>query len=549
MGFRVTFLPDNKAIVLDGPLEFALAAARCDIWLEHPCGGAGNCGKCRVRVCAGDIPPAAEDRLVLSADELAGGWRLGCRLLLAGPCDIEVPARERTARPKSFGPERLPEAPGEIQVPASLLAPGGVPLGVAVDLGTTTLAAALVDLRDGRVLHTASCLNPQTRHGADVMSRIHFARERPGGNAELHRGICGGVGSLVRELTARSGASAGDILAVTCVGNATMTHAAAGADVSPLGVAPYLGLFTDEREIPAATLRWPVNPGAPVRFGPMIRGHVGGDTVAGILACGLDLADEWTLLVDLGTNAEIVIGGRRRLLAASTAAGPAFDGVNITCGMRAAPGAVDAVIVRPDGHLSASTIDGAPAAGLCGSGLVDATAELLRARVITPAGYMRSADECRALQIPDALAERIVRLASGERALRIAGDVVVTATDVRQLQLAKGSIAAGLALLTRRLGLAAGDITEILVAGTFGAFLRKESLVAIGLLPSVDPERIRFVGNAAGAGARLMLADGRARRRATEAASRCEYVEFAGDREYEAEFAKRLGFTARSQSH
>jgi uncharacterized 2Fe-2S/4Fe-4S cluster protein (DUF4445 family) len=542
VGFRVTFRPDDRAIVLDEPLELALAAARCDIWLEHPCGGTGSCGRCRVRVRAGDIPPTADDRLVLSADELAGGWRLGCRLLLAGPCEIEVPAQERAARPKSFGPERLPEAPVESQVPASLRAPGGVPLGVAVDLGTTTLAAALVDLRDGRVLHTASCLNPQARHGADVLSRIHFAREHPGGNAELHRGICRGVGGLVHELTALSGTSAGDLLAVTCVGNATMTHAAAGADVSPLGVAPYLGVFTHEREIPAAALSWPVNPGATVRFGPMIRSHVGGDTVAGILSCGLDTGEEWTLLVDLGTNAEIVIGGRQRLLAASTAAGPAFDGVNITCGMRAAPGAVDAVVVRPDGHLSVSTVDGAPAAGLCGSGLVDVTAELLRAGVITPAGYMRSADECRALQIPDALAERITRLASGERALRIEGDVVVTATDVRQLQLAKGSIAAGLALLMRRLGLAAADIAAVLVAGTFGAFLRKESLVAVGLLPPVDPERIRFVGNAAGAGARLMLADGRARRRAAEAAARCEYVELAGDSDYEEAFAEALGF-------
>jgi uncharacterized 2Fe-2S/4Fe-4S cluster protein (DUF4445 family) len=548
MGFRIRFLPDNRVVELDGPLELSLAAARCDIWLEHPCGGTGDCGKCRVRVSGGDVPPTADDRLVIPAAELAAGWRLGCRLLLTGPCEIEVPAQDRAPKPKSFGPDRLPAALGEPQVPASLPTRGDVPYGVAVDLGTTTLAAALVDLRDGRVLHALSGLNPQARYGADIMSRIQFARERADGNALLHGAIGEGVAGLIRGLTALAGAPADDLLAVTCVGNATMTHAALGADVSPLGVAPYLGLFTGEQEVSASALGWPVNPGARVRFGPMVRSHVGGDTVAGILACDLDRLDGWRVLIDLGTNAEIVIGGAGRLVAASTAAGPAFDGVTISCGMRAAPGAVDAVAIRADGHLSSSTIDGAPAVGLCGSGLVDAVAGLLRAGVIAKSGYLRSADECLSQGVPGALVERLVRVPSGQRAVGIDGSVAVTATDVRQLQLAKGSIAAGLSLLMRRLGVDAGRIAEVLVAGTFGAFLRKESLVAIGLLPPIDPERIRFIGDAAGAGARLMLVDGQARRRAAEAAARCEYVELAGAAGYEDAFTAALGFP-RSGSH
>jgi uncharacterized 2Fe-2S/4Fe-4S cluster protein (DUF4445 family) len=548
VGFRIRFLPDDRSVVLDEPLELSLAAARCGIWLEHPCGGTGTCGKCRVRVSNGDVPPSADDRLALPAGELAAGWRLGCRMLLTGPCEIEVPAQDRAAQPKSFGPDRLPAAPGEPQIPPRLMPPGGVPYGVAVDLGTTTLAAALVDLRDGRVLHALSGLNPQARYGADVMSRIQFARARPGGNALLHDAIGEGVAGLIRELAALAGASAEDVLAVTCVGNATMTHTAVGEEVSTLGVAPYLGVFTSEQEVLASALRWPVNPGARVRFGPMVRSHIGGDTVAGILACDLDRLDGWRVLVDLGTNAEIVVGGANRLVAASTAAGPAFDGVNISCGMRAASGAVDAVVIRPDGHLSSTTIGGAPAIGLCGSGLVDATAELLRAGVIAPSGHMRSAEECRALGVPDALLDRLVPVAPGRRAFRIDGRAAVTAADIRQLQLAKGSIAAGLALLMRRIGVDAGSIAEVLVAGTFGTFLRKESLMAIGLLPAVDPERIRFVGNAAGAGARLMLADGHARRRAAEAAARCEYVELAGDPAYEAAFTAALGFP-RSGSH
>lgn len=544
MAFRIRFLPEAKTLVLDEPLELSLAAARCDIWVEHPCGAGATCGKCRVRVVQGDVPPTAADLHVLRPDEVAEGWRLGCRLTLAGPCDIEVPAEDRAPAPKSFGPASWPAMAIEPQIPAHVVLAGHVPMGIAVDLGSTTLAAALVDLRSGRVMATASALNPQVRFGADIVSRIQFAQEHADGNARLHEAVSGAVGRLIAELTAQAGTAAEAVVAVTCAGNATMTHAAAGADVTPLGTAPYLGVFVAEREMAASAFGWPVHRDARVRFAPMVRSHVGGDTVAAILACGVDRLAGWRLLIDLGTNAEVVIGCAERLMAVSTAAGPAFDGANIACGMRAAPGAIDGVRVRPDGRLVVSTIDGRPAAGLCGSGLVDTVAELLRAGVIAPSGYMRSEAECGAIGVARELRERVTQVAKGGRAVRLAEDVVLTAGDVRQLQLAKGSIGAGITLLMERCGLTAADLVEVFVAGTFGAFLRKESLLGIGLAPPVDPQRVRFVGNAAGAGARLMLADGCSRQRAIEIAKRCEYVELAGDRDYEAAFSASLAFPA-----
>jgi uncharacterized 2Fe-2S/4Fe-4S cluster protein (DUF4445 family) len=542
VGFSVRFLPDDRTLVLDEPLELELAAARGNIWVEHPCGGTATCGRCRVRIVKGDAPPSADDLEVLTPAELSEGWRLGCRLTLAGPCEIEIPPQDRATPPKSFGPASLPAAELESQVPLHLTPPGGVPMGVAVDLGSTTLAAALVDLRDGRILTSVSCLNPQARFGADIMSRIHFAQVHPDGNARLHDAVCGAVAGLIEDLTTRSGITVDDVLAVTCVGNATMTHAAVGADVRPLGEAPYLGAFVAEQETAASALRWPAHRDARVRFAPMIRSHVGGDTVAGILACDVDRLTGWRLLVDLGTNAEVVVGCRERIVATSTAAGPAFDGANITSGMRAAPGAIDSIRIRPDGHLVLSTIEGRPAVGLCGSGLVDAVAELVKAGVIAPSGYMCGNQECEAVGMAARLRNRLVAMPNGERAVRLAGDVALTAGDVRQLQLAKGSIAAGIALLMERLGISAGDLVEIFVAGTFGAFIRKESLLAIGLLPPIDPQRVRFVGDAAGAGARMMLADGRSRRRAIGIAERCEYVELGGDLDYEAAFSAGLPF-------
>lgn len=412
--------------------------------------------------------------------------------------------------------------------------------GVAVDIGSTTLAAALLDLRTGTVLNAVSRLNPQVRYGGDIISRIHFAQEHERGNEELHDALLLALRQMLSELAEMSGIAPAHIYAMVCAGNPTMTHSAVGADITPLGQAPYVGLWTREWTVHASELELPVNEGARVRFMPMIRSHVGGDTVAAVLASGMDRDRGWRLLIDLGTNSEVVVGSRERMVATSTAAGPAFEGANIHHGMRAAPGAIDAVRISPDGRVVSKTVGNQPARGLCGSGLIDAAAELSRAGVITPSGYMPPREQLAGL--PDSLLQRCVKLPDGQNAFALDGDVVLTAQDVRQLQLIKASIYAGVEILMRNLAITADDLEEVQIAGAFGNFVRKSSAQAIGLVPNIDPEKIKFIGNAAGVGARMALVDARARRRAIRIAQRCEYVELAGHPEYQDLFANAIPF-------
>jgi uncharacterized 2Fe-2S/4Fe-4S cluster protein (DUF4445 family) len=539
VAFLVRFLPENRSVTLEGETDLFVAAASCDIWIEQPCGSKASCGKCRVRLVEGDAAPTPADLRLLAPDELGAGWRLGCQLTLSGNATLEVPPTTRAVAAKSFGDDSLFGAGFTPNVSAA-----GA-FGLAVDIGSTTLAAALVDLASGRVTASSSVLNPQVRYGADVISRIHFAQEHPDGNATLHKAVIDAISDLTSTLCGQTGVDVEHVRAVTCAGNATMTHAAAGADITPLGHAPYLGLWTEERVARAADLGLSMAPGVPVIFLPMVRSHVGGDTVAAILASGLDQGEGWRLLVDLGTNSEVVVGHRTRLVATSTAAGPAFEGANIHHGMRAGPGAIDAVRVMRDGRIVSGTVAGDPPCGLCGSGLVDAVAELRRVGVIDASGYMRKPAELG--NVPPSLAARVATLPDGQRCMRLTDTVWLTALDVRQLQLVKGSISAGMALLMRECGIAVSDLDEVMVAGAFGNFLKKTSAMAIGLVPDIDPERVRFIGNAAGVGARMVLVDRRARDRARRIAARCEYVELGGRADYQEAFVEAMALQGGSR--
>ncbi len=544
MNFRIRFLPEDRSTVSDGPVDLFLAAAQCDIWTEQPCGARTACGKCRVRVVNGTTAVTSADERLLTAAEIADGWRLGCQLTLDGDVTLTIPPQTRSTAAKSFGDDTLFAdgiEPNE-EVRAVLgadgaLSPGAAaPFGIAVDIGSTSLAAALVNLATGRVIGTTSRVNPQVRFGADVISRIHFAQEHADGNAQLHAAVTSAIGEMIADLALQGGVSAERIVTVVCAGNATMTHAAVGADIMPLGQAPYEGLFTNERRMPVREFGWPAHADAVAWFLPMVGHHVGGDTVGAMLACGMDRADGWRLLIDLGTNTEVVLGSRRGLIATSTAAGPAFEGANIEHGMRAAPGAIDRVRVLANGRLVAGTVANQPARGICGSGLIDAVAELHKAGVIADSGYMKGRDECVAAGVSARLCERLVEAPGAPRRVRFDGDVTLSAQDVRQLQLVKGSIAAGITLVLKHAGVRAEELDAIYIAGTFGSFVRKESVQAIGLVPAIDPERVHFVGNAAGVGARMVLVDARLRERAIYIAEHCEYLELAGHAGYEDAF-------------
>ncbi|MDH5758932.1 MAG: ASKHA domain-containing protein [Gemmatimonadota bacterium] len=528
---RVTFLPDGRTFAAAGPMLVSEAAAHCDLPLEHPCGTRGRCTKCRIRFLEGAPPETPADVERLSGTLRADGWRLSCRAVVEGAAVVEIPAASRAAASKSFGPAVLRRG--------SRAASAGV--GIAVDLGSTTVAAALVDRATTRVLAHASALNRQVAHGGDVISRIRFAMDHDDGDARLTRALRDTVAELVDGLLGESGVPTRDVVAVTACGNGAMTHSFVGESIRSLGEAPYHGSFTEPAEVPAADVGLTLHPDARARVFPQVASHIGGDTVAAVLATRMHRARRPELLVDLGTNTEIVLATPDGMEAASAAAGPAFEGAEITQGMRATRGAVDRVSLALDGGLLVHTVGGVDPEGICGTGLVDATATLLELGVVEPGGRMRPPGEA-PVGLARAHASRMEAGERGNHRFLITDTVALHALDVRQLQLVKGSIMAAMHLLLARAGLGAADLRAVHVAGAFGTHLRKSTALRVGLLPPIDPERIRMVGDAAAAGARMALCDEEAWTLAGRTASGIRHVELATDPGYTDAFASAIPF-------
>jgi uncharacterized 2Fe-2S/4Fe-4S cluster protein (DUF4445 family) len=521
------------------------AAASCGIFLEQPCAGTSACGKCRVRVRAGVEAPGDRDREALTPAELQDGWRLGCALTLRASATLDVPPSSGGAVFKAFGTDADVD-PARVPIAGVSASGARGRWGLAVDLGTTTLAAAIIDLDSGRVETALSALNPQAERGADVMSRIHMATQVRDGRGLLESAVRLGVAGLIDRMVRDRGVSSSEILAATVVGNPAMLHLWYGADPSGLGVAPYLGLWTEAIHARAEEVGLPIEPSAPVYVLPCIRSHVGADAVAAAVAVGLDKLEAPGLLIDLGTNSELVLGSVRGTFAASTSAGPAFECAGISCGMRAADGAIDALSLEADGRWSVHALGARRPAGMCGSGLLDAVAELLRAGVIDERGYLRGRDELNG-KVPERLTRQIHERNTRRSVTIVEQDadgpaIALDATDIRQLQLAVAAIRAGIDLMCLDAGVAAASLGTVFVAGAFGGFVRKRSLLRLGLLPEVPAERVRTVGNAAGVGARLALLDERVRARAERLARRTRYVELAGRAEYQEALIRRMRF-------
>ncbi len=548
----VRFLPEGRATEVEAGAELYLAAAAAGILLEQPCGSRATCGRCGVRVIEGAAPPSDAERAIFTPAKLGAGWRLGCQLVLDAASVIEVPAVTRSLAGKSFGDDLPPDALDH-PVAAAPSADGRPRFGLAVDVGTTSLAAALVLLSDGSVAASASSLNPQAAFGADVISRIQRTLDSPDGVVHLQNAVRAGLAALVDELKAEAGCDAGQVVLAAVAGNPTMMHLWRGVPVASLGRAPFAAAWSGVLTLTAENTGLPIEPRAPVLVFPLVRSHVGGDLVAAAVACGIDLPSETgggrpRLLIDLGTNTELLLACDGRLITTSAAAGPAFEGGSIRHGMRGAPGAIDVVSISAGGRVRTHAIGGLPPRGICGSGLIDAVADLLSTGVVSASGYLRKPAEVSA----GALAQRLSPL-DGQQAFTLvgpddtggAGPVTITARDIREVQLAKGSILAAATLLCRHAGLAPEDLGEVLIAGAFGNYIRKTSALRIGLLPPIDPERVRLVGNAAGVGARLALVDARVIERARALSARAEYLDLAGHADYQPAFMEALAFPER----
>ncbi len=439
--------------------------------IHAPCGGNGTCRQCSVTVTGPCRGRAGAVRVYENETVLA------CRCRPAGDLTVTVES----------------SAGAQILTGGRAIPPCGEGLGLAVDIGATTVAEYLYDLETGACLQTCGAMNAQRPYGSDVISRIHYASS-PGGLSRLHGAIRTQVSSLARQLCGDRRA----IRRVSIAGNTVMEHLFAGLSPESIGSAPFTPLSLFGREVPADDVLDGFAPDCTVYLCPAVAGYVGGDITAGLLSSRAYLDHQTVLFLDIGTNGEICLGNRDGFLCCAAAAGPAFEGAEISCGSPAQDGAI--CRVRRD--LSFDTIGGGTPRSICGSGLVDAVAALLHSGVIDETGLLEP--------------ERY----------EFGGGVYLDRGDVRKVQLAKAAIRAGIETLLDKSGRACGDVSQVLVAGGFGTSLDRESACAIGLLPPTLKEKTRYVGNSAGLGAALAL-DPQQRAELTRIAEKCQYEELS----------------------
>ncbi|MGA8571793.1 MAG: ASKHA domain-containing protein [Desulfobaccales bacterium] len=415
---------------------------------------------------------------------------------------------------------------------------GGECLGLAVDMGTTTVVAYLVDLVNGRLLAVEAEMNPQLQRGDDVISRISFCSREPAGLQEMGRMAAESVNRLAKSVCRNAGLSVKQIAECVMVGNTVMHHIFLGLNPSGLALAPYTPILHEPVEVKAVELSLNLAPEAWVHWLPVKAGFVGADTVAVALAVAADRIGDPTLILDLGTNGEMILAQRGRIVCCSTAAGPAFEGAHILHGMRGAAGAVERVSLDA-GTLKPKlkVIGGGPPQGICGSGLVSLVSQLLAAGILTPTGSFGPAAPTPYLRSGSQGMEYLLAPA-GETDLET--DLVLTSKDVAELQLAKGAIRAGVEILMRELGVK--QLSRVLLAGAFGNYLDPEEACSLGLFPPVPPERVEGVGNAAGTGAVMALTSRAYRRQAVQLREQMQYIELSGSAPFQDYFIESLPF-------
>ncbi|MDI6450578.1 ASKHA domain-containing protein [Anaerobaca lacustris] len=525
--FRVVFEPDGKEISIHEGATLVEAAGQVGIVLNTSCGGRGTCGKCAVR-----LGPSGREVFA-------------CQHTVQSDLTVTVPGQSRFYAHKILEHGIAPASGLSrtiVEKYRALAGPTAI-CGVAVDIGTTTVVAKLIDLADGRSVATRAMLNPQTQFGDDVVSRISYA-ESETGLARLRAAIVDGINELIQGLCETVRIEADAIYEVSIVGNTTMNHIFLGFPVSQLGQAPYRAHSVEAHDISPASVGLRMNPAGNVHAAENIAGFLGSDTTAVALAVDMDSAVQMTLVVDIGTNGELVLGTGERLYAASCAAGPALEGARIRYGGRAAEGAIEAVIIDND-DIAIDVIGGAAPRSICGSGLIDAVAVLLELGVVDASGrfadVMRVRSRCSA-----SVASRLIEF-EGQPAFRLSDEgqageatVILTQKDIREFQLAKGAIQAGTKLLLARMGIDVGGLEQVLLAGAFGNYVRPASAVRVGLLPDVPLERIHFVGNAAATGAQMLLLSDECRATAGALTRKIQYVEIAHEKAFGEVFAESM---------
>ncbi|MGO9819570.1 MAG: ASKHA domain-containing protein [Solirubrobacteraceae bacterium] len=602
---RLRFLPDGNEVRVPSGTPIFDAASWNGIAIDSTCGGHGTCKKCKVRIVSGEVPVGTVDPRAFTTDELREGWRLACRAGARSDLVIEVPPLQTRPKAALAGVGRhvilrpsvqkrhlvLSEPTLEDQRPdlqrvldglddlepyTSLellrtlggtlrksyfdvtavvcdqelieLEPGDTTarrFAIAFDLGTTTVVATLLDLDSGQPVAVRSMLNRQQPYGADVITRISATMMDELALGALRDRAHETLATLTDEVLTEAGVDPLEVYEITVCGNVTMMQLALGIDPEPLSMAPFVVATHEFPPVHAHEFGVEIHPRAPAFVFPSLGAYVGGDIVAGMLATGLTRDRRLRLFIDVGTNSEIALGSVDRVLATAAPAGPAFEAAQIRCGMRAAEGAIEGMKIDGD-SLTLEVIGDVEAVGMCGSGLVDAVAELVHCGLLDHSGRF-IADEEAAVRLPG-LAGRLTKIGE-ERVfvLQWRGDdpaaaVFLSQRDVRELQFAKASIATGWNILLAELGVEADEITQVLLAGSFGAYLTPLSAVRIGLVPKLALPRIVSAGNVAGEGAKIAALSLRERAEAESILREVEYIELSGRADFNDLFIDQLAF-------
>ena len=580
--YTVEILPDRIKVRAAAGEILADVMARAGIPLSLYCHKRGLCGKCAVRVLSGPLPfPEAREAALLEGRGLGPEHRLACLYAVRSDLAVEtlpgsrlekVPILETgppsttlvdpavrklpvvLTKPSLYSPTAVADtlrsamsSPG-LALPLAALSKLGGPVlaparpvtvvlyddrevldiesgesgddifGLAVDLGTSTVAAELVDLRTGKVVDRAAAVNAQNSYGADVVSRITFAFENPDNLRRLKNVAVQLVNDLAGTMCRRSGVPRHRVYEAVVAGNTAMNHILCGVAVDSLALAPFHAVFSSLPPLAASELGFAFHPQARIYVAPNVKSFVGGDITAGLAATGFADGPGNSLFIDLGTNGEIVLKKGTELVATSTAAGPAFEGMSISCGMLAVPGAVHRA--EWDNGFKFRTIDDLPPQGVCGTGLVDVLAASIARGILGRDG----------------------RILGPEKKIRLTDRLALTQQDVRDVQLAVAAVRGGVKLMLRECRLAAGDLDRVLIAGAFGSSLDIANAVSLGLLPDLPAPKLAFVGNASLAGARLLLLSRPARAAAEGLAARIAHVSLATRPDFQDEFVRALAF-------
>lgn len=561
------------------------------LYVEAPCGGKGICGKCKVIVKKDNKPYleniTEEEKRLLTLEEIQKGTRLCCGLGVFENLEVFLPHSEAEAKvlsnlytnefevksdiiikkvilekptledQKSYlsrlkfliGNQNLKVTPDILKKLAQFkdeeffvvlyndeiidITKSERFLGLAVDIGTTTVVCYLVDMQQGKILDFYSFVNPQKKFGADVISRIEFTRAKEDGLFVLQNEIVKGINEAIKTLTGRLSISKDEIYKATIVGNTTMLHLLLGVDPLTIANSPFVPVFTDKVEAKAKDLDLEINKNGILKVFGSISAYVGADIVAGVLSTKMHKSKKVSLLLDLGTNGEMVLGNKEFMVAASAAAGPAFEGVNLSCGMNASSGAIDSVKIK-DGKVEFSVIEGVKPKGICGSGIVLTLAYMLEEGIIDETG--RFCEEAKEKYKDN------FRQVNGQMAFFITDSVYITQKDIREIQLAKAAISAGIKAMLKESGISEDDIESVFLAGGFGNYISPWAAVKIGLIPKNLKDKIKPAGNTAGNGAILALLSSRLEEEFDKVRNKIKYIELSSLPVFNDLFVECMGF-------